>query len=263
MKQVALFVLGFVVALSPAFAFAEQTEQAEAASDLEAEAFINRCSGCHTIGGGDMKGPDLLPATQWDDAALTTGIERMEEHTGPLATKDIATLVVFLKEADVRKRLEAERKRSVAQMAARLDAPNVGLGEALFDGDEALANDGLPCASCHVAGGLGGTMGPDLTDLGTRMQRVAMLSAIEKANFNVMRTSYRDHPVTKQEAVHLTAYVASLAGVKPAQQGSDAAWLTPVATGVALFILALIAFAYRGRGAAGVRARLVRDAQRS
>ena len=42
--------------------------------DDAAGAFLMRCSGCHTIGGGPMKGPDLAGATQWSADQLTPAV---------------------------------------------------------------------------------------------------------------------------------------------------------------------------------------------
>lgn len=272
----ALFFVFVVANQAPAFADdpkppksdtgAEKSEAPpapEAKPDAAAKDFTERCSGCHTVGGGKLKGPDLIPATQWPVPALEKSIKSMEKHIGPIGGEEVAAFIALLKDADVKKRLEAERARSIAEMAARLDAPDADLGEALFHGEEAFANGGLPCGSCHRVGERGGSLGPDLTLLATKMPRIGMLSAFEKANFPVMRAAYKDHVVTKQEAVHLAAFFESIEASPEDSATRDAPWIAPAGVGLALILLILIAFAYRNRGPAGVRSRMVRDAQRS
>ena len=246
----------------PFAALAEAPEAEPAEGDAAAEAFLTRCSGCHTLGGGAMKGPDLLPATQWEKPVLTAGVKRMEKQVGPLTPEQIDSLVGLLKDVDVKKRLAAERQRSIAQMAASLDAPNPKEGQALFFGRQAFSNGGLPCAACHRAGAQGGTLGPDLTTLKDKMPRLAMMSAFEKANFNVMRAAYADHPVTKQEALHLAGWFEALEAPSETPE-QDAAWIVPAGVGLAFLLLLGLAAAFHNRGPAGMRARLVRDAQRS
>jgi len=244
----------------PSPATDDVTEGGDAPGDLGAEAFVTRCSGCHTIGGGPMKGPDLLPATRWAAADLRVAIKKMEKHAGPLTEADLDLLAGLLRAADVKDRLEAERQRAVTVMAATLDPPDPAIGEALFTGTRALKNGGLPCAACHRVGARGGALGPDLTQLKERLPRVAMLSAFEGANYPVMRPAYAARPVTKQEALHLASFFEERA--PSALPGEEAGWVVPLGALLALLAVVLIRIALPNRGPAGVRARLVRDAQR-
>ncbi|PKN57360.1 MAG: hypothetical protein CVU56_11195, partial [Deltaproteobacteria bacterium HGW-Deltaproteobacteria-14] len=233
---------------------------APAAADAAAEAFVMRCSGCHTVGGGPMKGPDLAPSTQWAAADLRVAIKKMEKNAGPLSEADLDQLTGLLKDPELRPRLTAERQRAVAVMAASLDPPDPALGEALFMGERGFKNGGLPCAACHTVGDRGGALGPDLTLLKDRLPRVAMLSAFEGANYVVMRPAYAGHPVTKQEAIHLAGFFEERAPA--AVTGDEGGWVAPVGAALALLALLLIRITMSNRGPAGIRARLVRDAQR-
>lgn len=228
-------------------------------SDKSADDFLTRCSGCHTIGGGPMKGPDLAPATQWSEADLEVSIKKMEKHVGPISAEDVAALVLLLKDPTLKERLTAERELSSAMMAASLDAPDPSLGVALFFGNKSLENGGMPCGFCHRAGDRGGALGPDLTALKDRLPHTAMLSALEGANFPVMRPAYADHPITTQEAIHLAGFLEILDEADSAQ---DATWVPLVGGGVASFLLLLIGLFFRNRGPAGIRARMVSDVQR-
>src|SRR5690606_26058191 len=145
----------------------ESGEQpAKAKNDVAAESFLMQCSGCHTIGGGQMKGPDLITSTQWGEAELWPAVKRMEKHVGPISDDQVDLLVDFLRAPDVQQRLAAETSRAEAEMAAKLDPPDPDIGEALFFGPTPLRNGGMSCVGCHTAQGVGGLMGPPLDDLG-------------------------------------------------------------------------------------------------
>lgn len=237
----------------------EGDSPSDSESDALADLFLSRCSGCHTVGGGQMKGPDLAPATQWGEEDLVVSIKKMEKHVGPISDEELAGFVALIKDPTLKERLAAERDRSSAMMAASLDAPDPVQGESLFFGSKALANGGMPCGFCHRAGSRGGELGPDLTALKDRLPHTAMLSALEGANFPVMRPAYADHPITTQEAVHLAGFLESL---DEGDSGQDASWVPLVGGGLASFFLILIGLIFRNRGPAGIRARMVSDVKR-
>ena len=238
---------------------ATKTAQKE---DKDAALFITRCSGCHTIGSGNLKGPDLLPVTQWSESELRPAIKRMEKQVGPLSDDDVQRLLLLFGASDVQERLKKEQARSVREMMAKFD-PSVEVGRKLFHGEQALANGGLPCSSCHAVIGKGGEMGPDLTLLGENMPTTAMRSAFEKTNFNVMRAAYRDHPVTLQEAWHMAAYFEALAEAPKTVQAvdNDGLW---VAFGGGIFglLIALALGFFYSRRQPGTRARLIQQSMR-
>lgn len=229
--------------------------------DPAAAVFVSRCAGCHTIGGGKLTGPDLAPSTQWPAATLRPAIKKMEPRVGPLSDADLDMLIAFMKDGAVRERITAERDRAMQAVAARLDPPSIEQGRRLFTGETALQHGGLACAACHTAGGFGGSLGPDLTLLAGKMDRIAMMSAFEKAAFVLMREAYAKTPVTRQEALHLAAYFESLQTAPPATP-SFAAIVPLGGAGLAGALLLLFALLTRGRRAADVRSRLVRDAMR-
>jgi hypothetical protein len=69
-----------------------------------------------------------------------------------------------------------------------------------------------------------------------------LVSAIEQASFKVMAPHYKRHPITKQEAMHLAKYLASL---DPAQVAPAQASFMPVGGGVALAVMAGLVFTLR------------------
>jgi cytochrome c2 len=137
-------------------------------------------------------------------------------------------------------------------------AGDAAAGKRLFTGETQLANGGPACMSCHSIAGAGalggGRVGPDLTGVYTKLGETPLVSACEKTNFKIMSAAYKDHPVTKREALHLTKFFAAV-GEAPAPLADP-----PVAAygaAAALVCLGALAFAYRKR-APGVRRSLVR-----
>lgn len=239
---------------------------AEPEPDTTADFYLSRCAGCHTVGGGDLTGPDLAPSTEWPAADLAKAVERMEKNVGPMSDERVASLVELLKDPRLAERLSAARERQVEEMAATLEPASPRRGADLFHGGEAFARGGLPCAACHRAGDAGGTLAADLTDAALRLGEPALVSAAENPGFPLMRAAYREHPVTRQEAVHVAAYLAAL---EPPAEGPAAAAAAPTAGppigawggGLAAVLLAAMAVVYRGRNR-GVRGPLVAAARR-
>lgn len=176
--------------------------------DLAARKVVRECSACHTIGGGKLKGPDLITAITWKPEDLIKAVKKMEKEVGAMSDETIAGIVSLLKDPALKSRLAAEEQRSIQSRRAHLAAPNASIGYDIFWGARRLQNGGLHCSACHTLNGTGGTLGPDLTPVSAKIGEVALSSAIEKASFKVMEPHYRTRPVTPQEALHLSAYLS-------------------------------------------------------
>jgi mono/diheme cytochrome c family protein len=224
------------------------------AADLAVQLFQRKCIGCHTIGGGALSGPDLKPVATWPRAPLETAIIRMEKSVGPLSPDEVARIADYLLAPDAAERLKSEQERVAMQQAATLEPASPGTGRALFHGERAFAQGGMACSACHVAGARGGTLAASLTDSGTRLGEASLMSTIESPGFPIMRAIYTHHPVSKQEATHLVAYLEELSQ-EPARQAA-AIPLHAIGLAGALAFLASVGWLYR-RGPAGTRARLV------
>lgn len=224
--------------------------------DRAARIYLDRCAGCHTVGGGMRSGPDLLASTAWKPADLTVAVKRMEKNSGPMSDADVAALVEFLKDPSVRDRITSEESRAALKAAASLEPASAALGRDLFHGVRAFRNGGASCASCHDFGGGGGSLAVPLTTVHARLGGVALASAIEQSAFPIMRPVYAAHPVTKQEAAHLVAYLAQ----PPAQPAPDPPLGLAALAGSGLFVAALAVVGSRRR--IGTRARLVSEATR-
>jgi mono/diheme cytochrome c family protein len=222
---------------------ARAAEEPAVAGDAAAQLYLQKCAGCPTVGGGKLTGPDLNQAATWPAPDLDPAIKRMEAKVGPLPDDQVATLRDLLKSSDVKERLKAEAERAAAAVAAKFDPPSADLGAQLFAGRKALANGGVACVACHSVDGTGGTLGPDLAGVYERLGETPLVSAVEKSNFKIMDAAYRDHAVTKQEALHLTKYFSTIApGQPPARTSVPAAGLV---AGIAL--AAVLGLMYRRR----------------
>lgn len=242
-----------------------------------AAAFLESCAPCHTIGGGPLTGPDLEGTVEMDEGTLRSEVERMQDYAGPLSEERIDLLVELLSSPDAGERVEQARGAAEAAREAKAEIEEQGSperGAALFTGARRLTAGGLPCSACHRAGGAsrggGGTLAADLTASAQRLGAAGLITAAEKASFPVMRTAYRDHPVTHEEAVDLAAFLLSITPPEEAEgavatAGASRADGFPLASwgaGVALAGLLVIAGLYRGRSqrSGGVRRRLLRRA---
>jgi cytochrome c553 len=239
------------------------------AQDSEA-LFREKCSGCHSIGGGDLVGPDLARTAAWPDAELQESIKRMEASVGPLTDAEVNGLKAYLKNAkpksdsaaksssgtsssasspggkDASATSPATEANSLAAAAGESSAEPASAekGRKLFWGDEAFKNGGLSCIACHSVDGNGGNMAPDLTGISQKMAASALVSACEHTPYKVMKTAYKSHAILHQEALDLQAYLSSL---KEPHSQPKKQHVALMGLGFAGVVFAIIAFGYRGR----------------
>ena len=165
--------------------------------------FDERCAPCHTVGGGDSAGPDLVKAKRLAPAELRAAVKRMEINVGPLTAADVDALVAFLVAAT-----------PTAPPKPALPVGNPANGRQLFFGAKALTNGGTPCFACHAAGGEGGNLARDLTNAKVNVAAVAVQPA-----FPMMKAAYARNAVTDAEALDLAAFVAEAKGGRRAGSG--------------------------------------------
>lgn len=222
--------------------------------------YLENCSGCHTIGEGDLAGPDLLPTTKWPRADLRAAVQQMEANAGPMTAEQIDAITDLLRAPDLKARLYA----ATMQQTSTRPRGSAATGERLYFGKEKLANGGSPCFACHAARGRGGSLAVDLTTVHARMGESALLSATEQPGFPLMRAVYGKRPVTAQEASHLAAFLeTTAAGVPPSTKlpAEGVGAVHGAAGGIAVAVFGAVAFIFRARRA-GVRERMVRDSRR-
>lgn len=198
----------------------------------EGEALFQQyCAGCHTIGGGDLSGPDLLGVAErrdpewlehWlaePDQMIADGdpiaLQLLAQYNNVpmpnqhLSLSEIDALLAYMGVA------EAAHPADMQPQAA--PAGNARAGKDLFTGAKGFANGGTACIACHdtVALGVpgGGLLGPDLTQSAQRYGGEAGLTGVlGTIAFPSMVPIYRDRPLAPQEQVDLAAFLAQTAG---------------------------------------------------
>jgi mono/diheme cytochrome c family protein len=190
--------------------------------------FEQKCQGCHTIGHGVLVGPDLQGVTtrrdrQWlvnfisaPDKVLAAGdpiaTKLRSEHNNismpnlGLSATEVEAVLAFL---------ETQTGSGQAQtqpQAVSLPTGDVERGRQLFAGQVALANGGPACMGCHNAGGVGqlggGSLGPDLTQVYSRLGQAGLASALNTIPFPTMQGVFANQSLTPQEQADLLAFFA-------------------------------------------------------
>lgn len=246
----------FALLLIIPLAYAQLSNDTETSSDEPAKFFISKCSSCHTVGDGELTGPDLIDATTFPYKDLFAAIKRMEDKVGPMEESDIKGQTDFLKSKDVKERIKGELERL---SKTKLKPADAELGEKLFFGEVSFENKGSSCISCHHTRSSswfsGGNLGPSLGSVMDRFTKRTLVSAISNSNWKIMRNVYKDHPVTKQEALHIAAYLDS---VKDGPRNKSNALFHVIGLVGCFVLFGIVAFVYRNR-LTSVRKRIRRN----
>jgi mono/diheme cytochrome c family protein len=217
------------------------------ASQNGEQIFTSKCTGCHTIGNGNLVGPDLKDVTQrrsleWlvrfisnpkqvIDAGDKEASKMVQEFNGlimpasGLTDVEVGAVIEFL---------GGHGRPMPAPPGAVTGVP--GHGEKLFTGGAALINGGTACNACHTVAGVGvlggGALGPDLTHAFTKYGGAAGLSgALASLPFPTMRGIFAARPLTPAEQADLLAFL----------QQTDQSGPTSKAAGGLVFLLSGLA----------------------
>lgn len=240
----------------------------------DGHAFFNqKCSACHTIGGGHLIGPDLKGVTNRKDRAWLVKFlqnpKAMVDSGDPYAanlvqeapghmvmptiagmTPDIANAVLDYIDGGT----GAAKLASPASLIS--DRPftdaDVALGTKLFLGEQRLQNGGPACVSCHTLGTIGGLgggrLGPDLTNVFDRLGGRQGLGAwLTNPPTPTMQAVFTGHALKPNEILPLMAVFDE------ANRGSQAAGTSSIVKFFGLGFLgmlvglALLQYAWRGR----------------
>ncbi len=113
-------------------------------------------------------------------------------------------------------------------------------GRSLFTGTLKLRNGGPPCRTCHSIAGLpfpnGGTLGPDLTMISTKLGPQGIGPTLQTLYFPTMTPIYDQRPLTLMEQSDLKAFFQEAGSGPPLQP------ITPLIVSVAAagFVLLMI-----------------------
>jgi len=234
--------------------------------------FRQNCTSCHTIGGGRLAGPDLKDATQrkerdWlvrfvmdpkgvIDSGDPYAQSLFQEARGvymtsvPGMTRDRAGKLLDLIEAE--SALEQSQFKGTSVSDRPLTAEDAALGERLFLGRAAFASGAPACLSCHTTAGVGGlgggTLGPDLTAVYSRLEgRKALAAWLSAPPSLVMAPVFKSAPIASDEVLALVAYLKATAETGGTEAAPVALELLLAGVGGAALVLLLFDFLWRGR----------------
>jgi mono/diheme cytochrome c family protein len=246
--------------------------------------FQAQCASCHTIGGGDLVGPDLAGVTarrdrawlerfiQVPDQVLAEGdpvaADLLQKYNGVampslgLSDDEVASLIAYL-EAESGGAPPAETAPGATTPAEGSPLPAAGdadTGKSLFTGAERFEDGGPPCMSCHSIAGIGalggGALGPDLTGAYTKYGGAQGVSSVlATLPFPTMVPVFDGRPLRAQEQADLVAFLAEAAEAE--RPGSAIGKLVLLSFGGAAALTALALVAWRSR-LVGVRRSLVK-----
>jgi cytochrome c2 len=214
--------------------------------------FQNNCAACHSIGAGDLIGPDLQDITQLRDRdwllQFITQPDKVLASNDPIAQELLQKYKIPMPNLGI---TDAQAQSLLAYLegpgpdsgvtAVVLTGGQSQAGEALFSGRVAFINGGTPCMACHSTAGLnaigGGTLGPDLTHVYGRMGDAGLSAALVGLPFPSMQGIFTNYPLTTQEQADLFAYFQET-DQQPAQTSaldSNIVWGVGAAGAIFLF----------------------------
>ena len=233
-------------------------------TDGEALFTAKGCNACHTIGGGDLVGPDLAGVTErrteewltnWltapdqmltsdpDAQAMLAQYNNVPMPNLGLTPDEVAALIAYMGGG-----------ATTGGATAELPAGDATSGKAYFVGDKRFENGGPQCMSCHSVAGLGslggGNLGPDLTTSGFVQSDVAFASFMGAPSTQTMGAIWANTPLTAQEQADLYAFLSKASVTK-----RDPSALLQIAllSVVGAAVLIGLAQVYWGKRSKGVR----------
>lgn len=186
--------------------------------------FDQKCSGCHSIGGGKLVGPDLKDVTkrrdvQWVKTFITDPAKMIaSDPTAQQLFKDnnnftMPTLGLTPDQIDQLVAYLSNPGSAPAATPAHgaAGAGDPAAGTLLFTGEMKLTNGGPPCISCHTVSGTGalggGGLGPDLTQVVQRLGEPGLSAALKAIPFPTMLGPFQNRPLTPKEQADLVAFL--------------------------------------------------------
>lgn len=183
--------------------------------------FQVNCAACHTVGQGDLVGPDLKGVTTRRDRDwLTRWIaapDRVLAENDPIATEllaqynNLAMPNLGLTDAEVASVIAFLDTGQTP--AETLQAGDADAGKNLVTGATRLSNGGPSCRACHGVAGIGGLgggkLGPDLTGAYAKYGDGLIAWPSADSPSLTMRPIFESKPLTEEEKADLLAFFES------------------------------------------------------
>ena len=226
-------IIGGIGALMIIAGAVRHTDVATAQAGSEGAAvYADKCASCHQADGSGIPGafPPLAGNPNVADGAYVEGVVR-NGLTGSIdvlgATYNSAMPPIALDDSQIAAVVAHVQFLSTATPVPTTTASPGDLvgdsdrGRKLFSGSTGLENRGPACHACHAAGPLGlrggSGLGPDLTDVATRLGGEAGLGAwLANPASPTMQPLFADKKLTDSEALDVASYLASVASEDPA-----------------------------------------------
>ncbi len=205
---------------------------AQTASSKGQEVFSKNCEVCHTVGGGNRVGPDLMGVTKRREEAWLKGFiqhpTQMIEAKDPLATEllglykvpmpdrgltdeEVVEIVKYLDSFSAVASSATEIPKIVKKVASK---ENIDKGMALFQGRQRFSRQGVSCMSCHDVRKksffAGGGLAKDLTTAYSRLGEEGVNAIIKSPPFPVMKEAYMNKELTKEEINLLNDFLGNV-----------------------------------------------------
>jgi len=214
-------------------------------ADEGEQLFNTTCIACHTIGKGKLVGPDLLNISEKrNEEWLVSFIKSSSKMVNNGDADAIAVFEEYSKmlmpdndfsDAQVLSILgyisQGGGSESGGEAVAAVDIlsettpENINIGLHLFSGNQHLENGGTACSSCHKVRDerlfSSGTLAKDLSETYDAMGSAGLAAVIKNPPFKVMSAAYKNHTLTDDEVLNLTAYLRSVSQNRIYQRPSD------------------------------------------
>lgn len=196
-----------------------------------AKLFTSKCTACHTIGGGNLVGPDLaniqnIRTEEWitnfikspqkvidsgDSAAVALLNEfKIVMPDQPLSNTEIKSIIDYIATNSPDKNNPNQKTPNQIFNAALATDSDVIKGKNIFEGETKLQNGGPACIACHNVDNpnvfTGGLLAKDLTVAFSRLSAAGIDGILRNPPFPAMIDAFVPAPLTDDEISALLAF---------------------------------------------------------